>query len=174
MRKAPQPRGRTGEDKPSYEELERLVSLLKKKVRKLAEANERLRESEEKFETIFENASDHIVYIGVDGTVIDINRAFEDILGYRREEVIGKKFYEFEALSPQDWQKCIDVANALITGRETGDPAFEFEATARDGSKIFIEVKPRAGRSAWTRKAAGTMREWRSRTSAPASSSAAA
>jgi PAS domain S-box-containing protein len=107
-------------------------------------AEEALRESEEKFKTIFENANDQIVYIDLDGTVIDINQAFEDILGYKREDVIGKKFYEFEALKPGDWQKAIDAANDLMDGKSVADYVFEFEAVASDGRKIYIEVNPRA------------------------------
>lgn len=107
-------------------------------------AEEALRESEEKFKTIFENANDHIVYIDVDGTVIDINQAFEDILGYKREEVIGKKFYEFEALNSGDWQKAIDAANDLLEGKSVEDQVFEFEAIASDGRTIYIEVNPKA------------------------------
>lgn len=107
-------------------------------------AEQALRESEEKFKTIFENANDHIVYIDVDGTVIDINQAFEDILGYKREEVIGKKFYEFEALNLGDWQKAIDAANDLLEGRSVEDQVFEFEAIASNGKTIYIEVNPRA------------------------------
>lgn len=108
-------------------------------------AEEALRESEEKFKTIFENANDHIVYIDLDGTVIDINQAFEDILGYKREDVIGKKFYEqTEALSAEDWQKVIDAANDLIAGKSAESQVFEFEALASDGRKIYIEVNPKA------------------------------
>ena len=103
--------------------------------RKLAE--EALRESEEKFKTIFENANDHIVYIDVDGTVIDINRAFEDILGYKREDVVGKKFYEFGAMNPDDWQTAIDASNELLKGK-TIDRVLEFEATASDGSNRYF------------------------------------
>lgn len=131
-------------DKPSYEELEQRVKALEKQNKSLNTAIERLRESDEEFKTIFENANDHIVYIDVDGTIIDINRAFEDILGYKREEVIGKKFYEFKALNLVDWQKAIDAANDLIQGKSVDTQVFEFEAVASDGRKVYLEVNPKA------------------------------
>jgi len=108
------------------------------------EASEKLRESEEKFETIFENANDHIAYVGVDGTVIDVNHKFEDVFGHKRASVIGKKFYEFGVLSPEDWQRCIGLANELIAGRVVASEVLEFEAIGKDGRKIYIEVNPRA------------------------------
>lgn len=123
--------------KPSYEELE-------ERVKTLTEENEKLRGSEEKFETIFENANDHIAYVGVDGTVIDVNHKFEDVFGHKRESVIGKKFYEFGVLSPEDWQRCIGLANELMAGRVVASEVLEFEAIGKDGRKIYIEVNPRA------------------------------
>lgn len=123
--------------KPSYEDLEARVQALEQEI-------ERLRESEEKFETIFEHANDHIAYVGMDGTIIEVNRKFEDVFGYRREEVIGRKFYDFGVLSPPDWQRCIDLANELLSGRVVASEAIEFEAMGSDGRRIFMEVNPRA------------------------------
>lgn len=124
-------------NKPSYEELEARLRALEQEI-------ERLRESEEKFETIFEHANDHIAYVGMDGTIIEVNRKFEDVFGYRREEVIGRKFYDFGVLSPPDWQRCIDLANELLSGRVVASEAIEFEAVGSDGRKIYMEVNPRA------------------------------
>ncbi len=123
--------------KPSYEELQARVEALSREI-------EALRESAEKFRTIFENANDHIAYVGMDGTIIEVNRKFEDVFGYRREAVIGKKFYDFGVLSPPDWQRCIDLANELLSGRVVASGTLEFEATGKDGRKIIIEVNPRA------------------------------
>lgn len=109
----------------------------------LTEEIERLRESEEKFKTIFENANDHIVYMGTDGIVIDVNPKVEDLFGYKREEVIGKKFYEFGALTPQDWQRCIDLSRDLIEGKAAQPRILELEAKRKDGTVVFIEVNPR-------------------------------
>lgn len=123
--------------KASYEELEARLRTLEQEI-------ERLRESEEKFETIFEHANDHIAYVGMDGTIIEVNRKFEDVFRYRREEVIGRKFYDFGVLSPADWQRCIDLANELLSGRVVASEAIEFEAVGSDGRKIYMEVNPRA------------------------------
>ena len=50
-----------------------------------------LRESEEKYRTIFENVYDQIVYANKYGTIIAANDR-EKIFGRNSEEIIGKNF----------------------------------------------------------------------------------
>ena len=124
-------------------ELQKQLEVLKRKNAKLIEANECLRESEEKFTTIFQNANDEIIYIDADGTIIDINHKVEDIFGYKREEAIGKKFYEFDVLSPEEWQRLIDLTQDLLSNRTSQMQVLQFEARRKGGKKIYLEVNPR-------------------------------
>ena len=50
-----------------------------------------LRESEEKYRTIFENVSDTIIYLNKYGTIISANNN-EETFGHRPEDIIGKNF----------------------------------------------------------------------------------
>ncbi len=124
-------------EKPSYEELEKQIVTLKQTI-------ETLRESEEKFKTMFENASDHIAYVGLDDRIIDINHKFEDVFGHNREDVIGKKFYDFGVLSPQAWEKTLEYTRKLIEEIPEEVPILEFEAIDKNGKRVFLEVSPRA------------------------------
>ncbi len=54
-----------------------------------------LRESEEKFKSIFDNAHDDISLLEIDGTVIDINKSGLDTQGYERSETVGKNILDF-------------------------------------------------------------------------------
>jgi len=127
----------------SEKELLKQIEALKQEIAALSESNERLRESEEKFTTIFQNANDEIIYVGADGTIIDINHKVEDIFGYKREEAIGKKFYEFDVLSPEEWQRLIDLTQDLLSNRTTQMQVLQFEARRKGGEKIYLEVNPR-------------------------------
>ena len=104
--------------------------------RKLAE--EALRESEEKFKMIFENANDEIIYVDMNGTIIDVNSKMEDIFGYKREEVIGKNFSGFDYFTAETMQKAVELFEAAVSGGPA--PMMEFEICRKDKKAVTIEV----------------------------------
>ena len=53
---------------------------------------EALRQSEEKYRTLFEDSRDAIAITDRDGTFQDINKAMLDLFGYRKEEMLRMKF----------------------------------------------------------------------------------
>lgn len=61
--------------------------------RKLVE--DALRESEEKFRRIVETAGEGFVLMDEDLTIIDVNDAYCRLLGYAREEILGKRPFDF-------------------------------------------------------------------------------
>ncbi|MEW6555051.1 MAG: PAS domain S-box protein [Actinomycetota bacterium] len=63
------------------------------------QAEEAVRESEEKFRSIVEQSTDGIVLVDGEGTVIEWNSAMEDISGLRREQAIGKALWEVQYLT---------------------------------------------------------------------------
>ena len=65
---------------------------------------EALRQSEEKYRTLFEESRDAIAITDRDGTFQDINKAMLDLFGYRKEEMLRMKFRDlYEA--PADLAK---------------------------------------------------------------------
>jgi PAS domain S-box-containing protein/putative nucleotidyltransferase with HDIG domain len=93
--------------------------------RKQAEENSHL--SEEKFRKIFMTTPDCIALTRLnDGTMIDVNKGFEDIVGWKREKVIGTKSTEppmnfWVDLSDRDF-----MAKELKSGRDVLHREFEF------------------------------------------------
>ena len=65
--------------------------------RKLAE--EQLRETSDFLNNIIESSLDTIVVTDYSGFIQRVNKAFLDLLGYTREEVIGKHTSEFSAFT---------------------------------------------------------------------------
>jgi PAS domain S-box-containing protein len=84
--------------KPTYEELEQRVRDLERAARSegasaaaFREAEAKLRESEEKFRLAFYTSPDSINFNRAsDGVFIDVNQGFCALMGYSREEVLGK------------------------------------------------------------------------------------
>jgi PAS domain S-box-containing protein len=117
--------------KPSYEELMKRIDELERTVN-------RLHESEEKFRTIFENVSDEIIYLDNNGTVLEINDRCEDLFGLKREEVIGKKVFDFGYVDPEEMIKIADQFIAVLDQRTSRMD--ELEIVRTDGAKVFIET----------------------------------
>ena len=62
---------------------------------RMAAATEAMRLSEERYHTVFETSLDGITISRMrDGNYIDVNNSFLNLLGYRRDEVIGRTSYE--------------------------------------------------------------------------------
>jgi len=57
-----------------------------------------LKESEEKFRNIFENANDGLIYLDQHGKILDVNRKTVEVLGCRKEEIVGKHFTELHVI----------------------------------------------------------------------------
>ncbi|GFO59831.1 hypothetical protein GMST_21560 [Geomonas silvestris] len=67
------------------------------------EAEQALRNSEEKFSKAFHASPDSIVITRAeDGTYIDVNEAFQEMTGYTRDEVVGRSSVELKLWADQD------------------------------------------------------------------------
>jgi len=91
------------------------------------------KKAEEKFHKIFMTSPDGIAIVRIgDGIVIDVNKGFEDIIGWRREQVIGTKttdptFNFWVNLSDRSF-----MLADLQAGRDVIN--YEFEFRRSDGS----------------------------------------
>jgi len=83
-------------------------------------AEEALRVSEELFRSCLENAPDGVYMSDLEGTFLYGNRKCEEIIGYRREELIGKNFLELNLLSENSLNKAAQLLQANIEGKSTG------------------------------------------------------
>ncbi len=94
-----------------------------------------LQESEQKYRTVFETTGTAMFIIGSDGTVSDVNRMAERMLGWAREEVVEKAKYT-DFLHPDDVGKAVEYSSRLWRG-ETSGP-IQFEARVKRCSGEFM------------------------------------
>jgi len=101
-------------------------------------AEEALKESEASLKSYMENAPDGIYMSGLDGTFLYGNRKSEEIVGYRREEMIGKNFLEAGLLSEKELNRAIELLKDNLEGKPTGPD--EFELIAKGGRPVPVEI----------------------------------
>ena len=77
--------------KPTYEELEQKVAELEQDTGRRRRAEDELRKSEARYQTIFNNVRDIIYVISLDREIISLNPAVEEITGWPASEWIGKR-----------------------------------------------------------------------------------
>lgn len=99
-----------------------------------------LRESEERFQLLFNKAPLGYQSLDLYGHLLEVNQQWLDTLGYTREEVIGKWFGDF--LSP-DHQKGFRIRFPLFKAQ--GYIHSEFEMVHKNGAKLFIAFDGKVG-----------------------------
>ncbi|MBW2622740.1 MAG: DUF3365 domain-containing protein, partial [Deltaproteobacteria bacterium] len=99
-------------------------------------AEEALRESEEKYKLLVENADDAI-FIAQDEAVKFPNPKTEQMTGYSAEELAKIRFGDF--IHPEDREKVIDRHRRRLTGEElTG--TYSFRIINRDNEELTVEL----------------------------------
>ena len=88
----------------------------------------RIARSERELRDFFDNANVGLHWVGADGTILRVNQAELDVLGYAREEFIGRSIREFHVDR--------SMVDALMTRLARGETVSEEPARmwARDGS----------------------------------------
>ena len=102
-------------------------------------AEEALRESEERYREMFENAKDAIYVHDLTGRYTSVNRAAEQLSGFTREEILGKHFSNFVA--PRDLKYA--RTNLCRKLDEENETIYEVDMVTRDGRRIPVEVSSR-------------------------------
>ncbi len=102
--------------------------------RKLAEAA--LRESEQTFRALFENANDAIFRISLDGLHLHVNQKAAKMLGYAEDELVGMTIYDI--IDPQETDDAENRLKSLLAGQTL--PSYERSFRTKDGDLLPVEI----------------------------------
>jgi PAS domain S-box-containing protein len=121
-------------------ELTQTVDALWREIDRRTRTEEALRESEQRYRDLFENANDMITTLTLDGTFTSVNKQAEIILGYSREELIGKDSHTIATLASAALG---DDRTRRVLAKEWVSPVFEIEVICKGGRTVPLEARVR-------------------------------
>jgi two-component system, cell cycle sensor histidine kinase and response regulator CckA len=105
--------------------------------RKRAESD--LRQSEQRFQDLFENAKDILFTLDLDGNVTSLNKSAEEVMGWSREEALSINLKSLVA--PEHANLCNQIMQRILN--EEPLQHFEINLLRKDGRKVLLETSAR-------------------------------
>ncbi len=112
-------------------------AILKEEIKR-KKAEEALRQSEQKFKTLFQTAGDAIFLIELDGQILEVNNYASEKFGYTREEFLHKTMLELNL--PSNSEKVLYRLNLI---KEIGELSFETIYKSKTDEHIPVGVNVR-------------------------------
>ncbi|MBN1857370.1 MAG: PAS domain S-box protein [Dehalococcoidia bacterium] len=102
-------------------------------------AEEMLRQSEERFRALFDRAPEAYYLSDLEGRFVDANAAAERLVGYRKDELLGKTFFESRLLSEEMAAQAAWLVALSAKGESTGPD--ELTLIRQNGEQVVIEIR---------------------------------
>ncbi|MBW2203899.1 MAG: PAS domain S-box protein, partial [Deltaproteobacteria bacterium] len=123
--------------KTTYEELNQRVKELEKEAELGNQAEEKFRESEEKYRSLVETMSEGLVLYDENNLSTYANDSFCQMLGYSKDEIMGRPAIDF---LDDDNRKTLE--EQIPKRRDGKREPYELDWTRKDGQKISTIVSP--------------------------------
>jgi PAS domain S-box-containing protein len=121
---------------PFTYEGEPAVQVIIKDITDQKEAEENIRKAETLFSQLFQNSPMAIVMLNDRGTVVKINKGFEEMFGYNHEELSGKELNQF--IVPEGLESEGNDLNTLITSYRV--IRIETNRIRKDGRSLSVII----------------------------------
>ena len=125
--------------KPTYEELEQRVNALEKEAAKRKKAEEALRESEERFRDLYDEAPNAYFSISAtDGSILRCNSAALRLTGHDEQTMMRMKAFDLYADTPHGVSKAKKVFKRFKAGESMRN--VELQMKHKDGRPIWVSL----------------------------------
>ena len=124
-------------DYESPDEMGQLTDSFNRMVQNIKEGRERIRQSEENYRHLFENAQEGIL-IAQGEKILFVNPALVEILGYPKEMITSSPFTTF--VHPDDREKVLD-RHLRGPGGESAPTNYEFRIVTAEGAEKWLQIK---------------------------------
>ena len=122
---------------PIKTEKEILLGGINRDITEMREANLKIIQSEEKHRALYQNAPLAYQSLNIDGNILDVNPQWLKVLGYKREEVIGKWFGSFLSAESVDHFK----KNFPAFKRKGTVSNVQFKMKKKNGDTIYVSFE---------------------------------
>ncbi len=116
---------------------------LRKTLEERQRAEQLVKESEERYRELVENANDIVFTLDLQGNVTSINKAVESLTGYTQAELLKMNMSDF--LTTQSTETARLMTARKIGGEERTN--YEVEVLTTDGRPVTLEISSRLARS---------------------------
>jgi len=106
-------------------------------------AEEAIRDSEARYRNLFDNANDSILTFTLEGVLTSVNRAYERLTGWTRDELIGLNWDVL--IAPVDRERMADRTRRALAGEKLPSQ-FEVRTLCKDGRVVPLEGRTRMQR----------------------------
>ncbi len=103
-------------------------------------AEERLRKSEELYRNLFELAPQSIITVDKNGVLTSCNNAATKMLGYSKEEMVGKHFSRIGVIRARNLPKFLKLFISVLKNSQSIKRPLELTFQRKDGSILTAEV----------------------------------
>jgi PAS domain S-box-containing protein len=100
-----------------------------------------LRQSEERYRDLYEEAPNAYLSVNIKGEIERANRSAAELLGYRHNELLGRATLDLYADTPYGKARAEGVFKRFMAGEEIRDE--ELEMRRADGSSVWINLSVR-------------------------------
>lgn len=121
-----------------FNDLSKGVTFTATDITERKEAEEALKNSEERLSIIFESAPMAYYLSDIKGTFLDGNKAAEELVGYKKEELIGKNFFKINLLPEISFSIATKAIAKNLLGKKFGPS--EILLTHKHGHQIPVEI----------------------------------
>src|SRR6516165_4270630 len=91
--------------------------------------------AEQRFREVFERSPAGVARVGLDGTWLEMNESFREMLGYTFDELVQMR--PWELIHPEDLKRNLEERERLISGK-AGQVSLETRYLRKDGRVVWL------------------------------------
>ncbi|MHA1671171.1 MAG: PAS domain S-box protein [Promethearchaeota archaeon] len=116
-----------------------LIQVLTQDINKRKLLERRIEVSERRYRGLYESSPLSLTLTDSHGIILDVNSATEKIIGFKKSEVIGKKYFDLGIYSPEQVERFRKDYKESLKGKKIGP--IELQIKRKDGTIAWLNIQ---------------------------------